>query len=72
MPDDERLVAQMTIAFRKMLAEDRAGDRMVDGRETAGEEIGRGERRQQAILAVTGAALGDPMSLPPRDDCPEC
>ena len=57
MPDEERTVAQLAAAFRQVLDEEereRPEDRDVDSAR---------ERTHEAVLAVTGAALGDPGSL---------
>ena len=63
MPDEERTVAQLAAAFRQVLDEEereRPEDRDVDSAR---------ERTHEAVLAVTGAALGDQRSLPgPRPE----
>ena len=58
MPDEERMVAQLAAAFRQVLDEEER-ERPED--HAAGSAR---ERTHEAVLAVTGAALGDPRSLP--------
>ncbi len=58
MPDDERTVAQLAAAFREAL-----GPGRKDGTDKQSAEDSR-ERREEAVVVATGAALGDREALP--------
>ena len=68
MRDDERFVAQMAAAFRLTLTNEATGGPDDVPVYAATDEGVHRERVQRAILSVAGAALGDPRSLPARDE----
>ena len=62
MPDEDRFVAQIAATFRRLLDDEGRGSGLRPETQV------RNARQEEAVLAATGAALGDPRSLPAVDD----